>query len=167
MANRIKLVPSIGAEIPNHDFSVLIGADTTQSALLTELDVGKAIKLATSAPDSRVVFCADGDEIGGQLKSVEASQTSGGYKVGTARSASSPMFDAINAGAAALVIGDEVVAAAQQAAGVPNNTPPFHDVMAVKKAASALGNGTRLKVIAIQKGSGAQGSIVTLSKVLF
>lgn len=167
MANRIKLQPTISAEIPNHDFSCMIGTDATESAKLTEKDAGKAVKFATGLPDSRVVFCADGDEIGGQLITVEASQTSAGFKVGTVRFPSSPMFTGINKGAGALAIGDEVVAAAQAAAGEPNNAPPYHEMLAVKKAGSALNNGTRLRVVAIQKGTGATNSIVTLSRVLF
>lgn len=167
MANRIKLQPTIGAEVPNHDYSMMIGPDAATSATISDSDVGKAVKMATGAPDSRVVFCADGDEILGQLQTVEASATSGGFRVGTVRFASSPMFDAINKGAGALAVGDEVVAAAQGAIGTPNNTPPYHVVLAVKKATTPLNNGTRLKVVAIQSGSGATGSIVTLSRILF
>ena len=40
MANRVKLVPTIGAEIPNHDFTVLVGADAAQSAVITALTPG-------------------------------------------------------------------------------------------------------------------------------
>lgn len=166
MANRIKLQPTIGAEIPNHDFSAMLGTDATESAKLKEEDCGKAMKLASGAPDSRFVFCADGDEIQAQLITVEASQTSAGFKVGTVRFVSSPMFTAINKGAGALAVGDEVVAAAQAAAGEPNNPAPYHEMMAVKKAGAALNNGTRLKVLAIQSGTGATNSIVTLSKMI-
>ena len=167
MANRIKLQPTIGAEVPNQDYSVMIGTDATESAKFTDSDIGKAVKMATGAPDSRVVLCADGDEIHAQLQTVEASQTSAGFRVGTARFVGSPMFTAINKGAGALAVGDEVVAAAQAAIGTPNNTPPYHVVMAVKKAGTAKGDGTRLKVVAIQSGTGATDSIVTLSRILF
>ena len=159
MANRVKLVPTIGAEIPNHDFTLLLGPDSATSLLYTDKDAGKAIKLVA---DSRAQICADGDEIGGQLITVEAQQTSGGFRIGTCRSATSPLFDAKVVGAT-LVIGDEVVAAAQAAPGVPNDTPPYHVRMRVKKAATA--NGQRLKVVAIQSGTGAAGSVVTLSKM--
>lgn len=166
MANRIKLQPTIGAEVGYHDYSVMLGDTNENSAKLLETDAGKAMKFATGAPDSRMVPCADGDEICGQLWTVEASQTSAGFKVGTVRFASSPMLEGINKGAAALALGDEVVAAAQAAYGTPNNTPPYHVLMAVKKADTPKEDGTRLRVIAIQSGNGATGSVVTLSRVL-
>lgn len=164
MANRVKLVPTIGAEIPNHDFTVMVGATPAQSAQITDSDNGKACKMASGAPDSRVVFCADGDEIHGQLVSVEGLMTSAGYKVGTMRFASSPLFDAqVAAGAAPLAVGDEVVAADQAAPGVPNNPAPYHVRMLVRKADTP--NGRRLKVAAIQSGNGGPGSVLTLTKM--
>ena len=103
------------------------------------------------------------DAIQGQLISVEPNQTSGGYKVGTVRAITSPLFDAVLTGATSVAIGDEVVADDQAAIGTPNGTPPYHVRMRVKKAASA--NGLRLKVVAFQSGNGATGSVLTLSKV--
>lgn len=169
MANRVKLVPTIGAEIPNHDFTVLVGADAAQSAVITDKDNGKACKMASGAPDSRVVFCEDGDEIHGQLQSVEPEMTSGGFKVGTMRFASSPLFDAqVATGSGAVAVGDEVVAAAQAAPGVPNNPVPYHVRMLVRALSGVdpeVANGRRLKVAAIQSGNGGPGSVVTLSKM--
>lgn len=162
MAQRVKLVPTIGAEIPNLDFTFLLGNNTAESATITDKDIGKAVKIVG---DSRVAFCADGDEIHGQLISVEPNQTSGGYKVGTVRAINSPLFDATQGNATALAVGDEVVAAAQAAIGTTNGTAPYHVRMLVKKAGAALGGGQRLKVVAIQSGSGAQGTQVTVSKI--
>ena len=140
----------------------MVGEDSATSKTYTDKDAGKAVKLATGLPDSRVVFCADGDEIAGQLRTIEPEQTSAGFKLGTVRFASSPMLTGkVASGTIALL--DEVVAAAQNGAGVPNDTPPYHDVMLVKKAGTA--NGLRLKVVAFQSGSGAVGSVVTLSKM--
>ena len=162
MAQRVKLVPTIGAEIPNLDFTFMLGNNTAESATITDKDIGKAVKIVG---DSRVAFCADGDEIAGQLISVEPNQTSGGYKVGTVRAVNSPLFDATLANATALAIGDELVAAAQAAIGTPNGTPPYHVRMLVKKATTALGGGQRLKVVAFQSGAGANGSTLTASKI--
>ena len=161
MAQRVKLVPTIGAEIPNLDFTALLGTDTTQSVTFTDKDIGKAVKLLG---DSRFGLCADGDEIAGQLQTVEPNQTSGGYKVGTIRAVNSPLFDAAVVGAT-VAVGDEVVAAPQAAIGTPNGTPPYHVRMLVKKAGTALGGGQRLKVVAIQSGAGAAGSVITVSKI--
>lgn len=170
MANRVKLVPTIGAEIPNHDFTVMVGSSPAVSAQITDSDNGKACKMATGTPDSRVVFCEDGDEIQGQLVSVEPLMTSAGYKVGTMRFSTSPMFDAqVAAGAAAVAIGDEVVAAAQAAPGVPNNPAPHHVRMLVRKISGTdteVANGRRLRVLAIQSGNGGPGSVITLSKMI-
>lgn len=159
MANRVKLVPTIGAEIPNHDFTLLLGPNAATSLTYTDKDVGKAMKFVA---DSRMQICDDGDEIHAQLQTVEGQQTSGGFRVGTCRFVSSPLFDAKVVGTT-LAIGDEVVAAAQAAPGTPNDTPPYHARMLVKKATTA--NGLRLKVVAFQSGTGAAGSVVTLSKM--
>lgn len=169
MANRVKLQPTIGAEIPNLDFTFMIGDTPENSNKLRDTDAGKAVKFATGLPDSRVVFCEDGDEINGQLQTVEPTQTSAGYRLGTVRMISSPMFSAINRGTEALAVGDQIVAAAQGDYGVPNNPAPYHVLMAVKKAAApAEGDAVvnRLRVVAIQQGTGATGSIVTLSRVM-
>lgn len=170
MANRVKLVPTIGAEIPHLDFTFMIGDTSENSAKLRSEDAGKAVKFASGLPDSRVVFCEDGDEINGQLITVEASQTSAGFRVGTVRVISSPMFDAVNSGDDNLAVGDSVVAAAQAAYGQPNATPPYHVVMRVKKAPTPgpdeVEPAGRLRVVAIQSGSGATGSIVTLSRIM-
>lgn len=170
MANRVKLVPTIGAEIPHLDFTFMVGATPEQAALLRTEDAGKAVKFASDLPDSRVVFCEDGDEINGQLITIEASQTSAGFKVGTVRVINSPMFNAVNAGDEALAVGDAVVAAAQAAPGQPNAAPPYHVVMRVKKApapgAGEAAPAGRLRVVAIQSGSGATGSTVTLSRIM-
>lgn len=159
MANRVKLVPTIGAEIPNHDFTLLLGPDSATSLLYTDKDAGKAMTLVA---DSRMAIAEDGDEIHAQLITVEAQQTSGGFRIGTCRFVSSPLLEGKVVGDT-LVIGDEVVAAPQAAEGVPNDAPPYHVRMLVKKAATA--NGMRLKVVAIQSGTGAAGSVVTLSKM--
>lgn len=167
MANRIKLLPNIGANIAHLDFTVMLGDTAANSDKMRPEDCGKAMKFATGLPDSRMVPCADGDEINGQLQTVEATQTSAGFRVGTVRFINSPMFDAINKGTADLAIGDEVVAAAQADYGVANFTPPYHVRMLVKKApAAALGDPQRLKVVAIQSGTGATDSVVTLSRVM-
>ena len=160
MAQRVKLVPTIGAEIPNLDFTLLLGSTAVESATITDKDIGKAVKIVG---DSRVAFCAEDDAIHGQLISVEPNQTSGGYKVGTVRAVNSPLFDAVLTGATTVVIGDEVVADDQAAIGTPNGTPPYHVRMNVKKAGAA--NGQRLKVVAFQSGTGATGSVLTLSKI--
>ena len=160
MAQRVKLVPTIGAEIPNLDYTLLLGNNTGESATITDKDIGKAVKIVG---DSRVAFCAEDDAIQGQLISVEPNQTSGGYKVGTVRAMTSPLFDAVLTGATSVAIGDEVVADDQAAIGTPNGTPPYHVRMRVKKAATP--NGLRLKVVAFQSGNGATGSVLTLSKV--
>lgn len=161
MAQRVKLVPTIGAEIPNLDFTALLGTDAAQSVTFTDKDIGKALKLIG---DSRFGICADGDEIAAKLISVEPGQTSGGFKIGTVRAVNSPLFDGVIVGAT-VAIGDEVVAAPQAAIGTPNGTPPYHVRMLVKKAAAALAGGQRLKVVAFQSGVGAAGSVVTLSKI--
>lgn len=170
MANRVKLLPTIGAEIPHLDFTFMIGDTPENSAQLRDVDAGKAVKFATGLPDSRVVFCEDGDEINGQLQTVEPTQTSAGFRIGTVRVVSSPMFTAINRGDETLAIGDQVVAAAQAAYGEANNPAPYHVVMAVKKApAPQEGDApasNRLRVVAMQQGTGAEGSIVTLSRIM-
>ena len=171
MANRIKLLPNIGANMAHYDFSVMLGDTTENSDKLRPSDAGKAMKFATGLPDSRMVPCADGDEISGQLITVEASQTSAGFRVGTVRFIDSPMFDAINSGAEQLVIGDEVVAAAQAAYGEPNAPEPYHVRMRVKKA-PAWDRETdpippqRLKVVAFQSGTGTTGSVLSLSRIM-
>ena len=43
MAQRVKLVPTIGAEIPNLDYTLLLGSNTTESATITDKDIGKAV----------------------------------------------------------------------------------------------------------------------------
>lgn len=160
MAQRVKLLPTIGAEIPYYDYTALIGNNTTNSLLLRGSDIGKALKLSA---DSRFEFCADGDEIVAQLRTVEPNQTSGGYRVGTVRSVAIGMLQGINDTSTALAVGDEVVASAQAAYGTPNATEPYNDVMRVKKAPDVTG--LRLRVVAIQSGNGGQGSVVTLSKL--
>lgn len=162
MAQRVKLVPTVGAEIPNHDFTVLLGPDAATSLTYTDKDAGKALKMVG---DSRMEICEEDDEIHAQLITVESGATSGGYRIGTARFKTSPLFDAkVAVGSTALAIGDEVVAADQAAIGTPNDTPPYHVRMLVKKAGTA--NGRRLKVVAIQSGTGAAGSVVTLSAMV-
>ena len=161
MADRVKLSPTIGAEIPYYDYTAKIGDSTVNSALLRDSDIGKALKLLA---DSRFGFCADGDEIEAQLRSVEPQATSGGYRIGTVRMVSVGMLQGINTTATALAVGDEVVAGAQAAYGVAQAAKPYHDVMGVKKATTA--NGMRLKVVAIQSGNGGLGTVVTLSKML-
>ena len=160
MAQRIKLVPTIGAEIPNLDFTFMLGNNAGESATITDKDIGKAVKIVG---DSRVAFCVADDEIHGQLISVEPNQTSGGYKVGTVRAVNSPLFDATLSHATSVALLDEVVADAQAAIGTPNGTPPYHMRMRVKKADTA--NGLRLKVVAFQSGAGATGSNLTVSKI--
>lgn len=164
MANRVKLLPTIGGEIPYHDFTAHIGASAAQSALLTDLDAGKALKMAVAGlPDSRFEICADGDEIQAMLQTIEPEQTSAGFKIGTVRSVKTMLHTGQVAVGATVALGDEVVAAAQAAPGVPNNPAPKHVRMLVKKAPDETG--TRLKVVAFQSGSGAAGSVVTLSQM--
>lgn len=175
MANYIKLLPTIGAEIPHLDFTVMLGDTPENSAKLRHTDAGKAMKFATGLPDSRMVPCEDGDEISGQLITVEPNQTSAGFKFGTVRMINSPMFDAINSGDDALAVGDAVVAADQAAYGESNYTAPYNVRMRVKKAPAAVvpAEGDpmpaavqRLRVVSIQEGTGATGSVVTLSRIM-
>lgn len=160
MPNYVKLQPTIGGEIPHLDFTFRLGGTSANSLLMSEKDAGKAVKIIG---DSQVDLCADGDEIHGQIQTVEPHQTAGGFRWGTVRAVSSPLLTGQVAAGATLAIGDEVVAAAQKPYGVVNNKQPYHERMLVKKAATA--NGLRLKVVAIVSGTGAEGSQVTLSKI--
>lgn len=138
-----------------YNVTAMLGTAANQ---LKDADVGKAVKLVGRA---RYGVCADGDEIEGNIQSIE-NYTAETYTVGTVRTAGH--LEAILVGTAN--IGDYVVAAAQAALGTANDSARFPR-MKVKAAASQLAADVALikHKWRIVDGALTNGSVVTLERV--
>lgn len=129
---------------------------------LTDYDLGKAVKLIA---DSTYGLCANGDDIEGQLVSVEPVTVNDGFGFGTIQVAE--RLVAKNSGGAAIAVGAEVIAAAQPAVGtaitaVSSGTQTGIRPMPVKSGTGAI---FKWRVISLLGGAGAVGTPILIEKI--
>lgn len=130
----------------------------------TDKDFGKPLKLAA---DSTYDVCADGDEIEEIFEALAGQQptVNDGFQIGTIRNDGTAL--AISVGT--IAIGNIVVAAAQAALGTLNNpakpTTAYAKVKVAGDAAAQKAVTHKWRVVSIQSGGGADGSIVLIERV--
>lgn len=129
---------------------------------LTDLDIGKAVKLIA---DSNYGLVADGNDIEGVLVSVEPVTVNDGLGFGTVQVKERVV--AISAGAGALTLGAYVVAAAQQAVGTAVTAVSSGPHTGVKGPNVKAGAGVLFKwrVVSLLSGAGAVGTPVLIEKI--
>ena len=124
-------------------------------ATFTSADIGKAVKLGTTA-DS-YVLCESGDPIEGIVTSVEEG-TRGGVKVGGI--VCSGYFEVVNK-VANWAVGDQVVAGAQPAIGTRNTvvgTKGIEPVSAIKPGTPVTGR-FQARIVGFAGGTGAKDTV--------
>lgn len=145
-----------------------LGADGTAPNRFTDKDIGKAVKLAAG---DTYVPCADDNEIEGVVIAIEPGTIDDGFSYGSVQRAGRVI--AMNKNAAALAVGDYVVAAAQAAIGTKNDTGGnnFDPCPHVKKGTAGV-IGTNFpspavylwRVISLLGGNGANNTAVLIEK---
>jgi len=138
-----------------------LGANTGSANWLTDLEVGKFVKLAG---ESRYDLCAVGNEIEGRMAAYEpASQD--GYAIGsvTTQGRFQVTFDGLQAtpGTGTLAIGDYVVAGTAVAKGTALTVP------AKVCKATAAGNTLNFKWRVVSLGSAGTGAVGTTGVIEF
>lgn len=141
-------------------FTAMLGA-TTGAGAFTDKDKHKAVKLGG---DSRYILCADGNDIEGQVISIEP-DTSDGYGKGTV--CNKDRIYAINAGAGAIAVGAFVVAAAQPAVGteLPRVSTGLETGVRAMPVKAGAGVFFLWRVISLLNDTGAVGKLILIERV--
>ena len=138
-----------------------LGAGTGAANVLSDLDVGKLVKLAG---DSRYDLCAVGNEIEGRISALEAS-THDGYSLGSVQTEGrfTVTFDGLQAspGTGTVAIGDYVVC------GTPVSKGTALSVPAKVCKATAAGNTLNFKWRVVSLGSAGTGAVGTTGLIEF
>lgn len=152
--------------------SVNLADDALQSAALgvnaagklTDLDIGKAVKLIG---DSNYGLCADGNDIEGILFSVEPFTVNAGFGFGTVQTKERIIGINKNGAALAMAVGDFAVAAAQPAVGTTITEITSGTQSGVRPTHVKTGAGVLFKwrVISLLGAAGAVDSLVLLERV--
>jgi len=139
---------------------------TDTKGKFTDKDFGKPLKLVA---DSTYDVCADGDAIEEILEAIAAQQptVNNGFQIGTIRDNGTALAIV---GSGSVVIGDIVVAAAQEALGTSNSpaskpTTAFTKVKSAGDAAAQAAVKFKWRVVSIKAGSGAAGSEVLIERI--
>ncbi len=129
---------------------------------LTDLDIGKAVKLIA---DSTYGLCADGNDIEGILFAVAPHTVNSGYGFGTVQT--KERIIGINKGVGVIAVGAFAVAAAQPAVGTTITEITSGTQSGVRPTHIKEGAGTLYKwrVISHLGGAGAVDSTVLLERV--
>lgn len=140
--------------------AVRLGAGNTLADRFTAADVGKIVKLGG---ESAYVMAVRGNDIEGQVTSVEAQQN--GFSIGGVQEQGRMRvkFDGLQAtvGVGAVAVGDYVVAAAQPALGVK-----LVDFPAVCKATDASTSNIKWRVVSLGTvGTGAVGTVGVIARI--
>lgn len=146
--------------VDSSTFSAALGVNA--AGKLTDSDVGKAVKLIA---DSTYGLCADGNDIEGVLYSVEPATVNDGFGFGTILC--DERFVGSNAGAGAIAVGAQVIAADQTAVGTALTAISSGVMTGVLPTPVKAGTGTVFKwrVISLLGGAGAVGTPILLERV--
>lgn len=128
-----------------------LGASAAPADRFTSTDLNKAVKLGS---DSTYVLAEDGDDIEGVVVAVESTTVNNGFSQGSVQRYF--VYQDAEVVGTALAVGDEVVAADQNALGTAQDLPLV-----------SAGTGTlfRWRVVSLAGGDGSAGTRVILEPI--